>query len=88
MEQARAELGAFLGARGLDYNSFDDDTRARIEADWVMGDPDTVGETLTTDLALGVDGYVLNMVANGHNPDRVHLLGETAAKIFTAGRSV
>ncbi len=80
MELARAELGSFLGARGLNYSDFDEETKLKIEADWVFGDPDTVGEALANDRALGIDGYVLNMVANGHNPERVALLGTTATK--------
>ena len=79
MEQARTELAEFLGRQGLDYGSMDDDERAAAEAGFVFGDPDTVGETLRDDLALGVDGYVLSLVANGHIPGRVTLLGETAS---------
>jgi F420-dependent oxidoreductase-like protein len=80
MEQARKELAAFLDPRGLNYSGMDPDTQAKIEADWVFGDPDTVGETLANDRALGIDGYVLNMVANGHIPERVALLGRTASR--------
>jgi F420-dependent oxidoreductase-like protein len=79
MEQARIELGDFLATKGLDYRSFDDATKAKIEADWVIGDPDTVGEVLLNDLSTGVDGYTLNMVANGHISERVALLGTTAS---------
>ncbi len=79
MEQARAELGAFLGARGLNYSSMSRDDQAKIESDWVFGDPDSVGETLSNDLALGIDGYVLSLVANGHVAERVALLGQTAS---------
>jgi F420-dependent oxidoreductase-like protein len=78
MEQARAELGEFLGRQGLDYAAMDDDERAVTEAGFVFGDPDTVGETLRDDLDLGIDGYVLSLVANGHIPERVTLLGVTA----------
>jgi F420-dependent oxidoreductase-like protein len=80
MEQARDEMASFLGGRGIDYASFDDETKRKFEADWVFGDPDTVGEALSNDLALGVDGYVLSLVANGHDPERVHLLGDTASR--------
>lgn len=83
MEEARQELGAFLGPRGLNYADADAATKQAIEADWVFGDPDTVGEVLMNDRALGIDGYVLNMVANGQNPERVALLGTTAAKAIS-----
>lgn len=81
MEDARSELAAFLAPRGIDDLALDDAARARFDADWVLGDPDTVGQTLADDLALGVDGYVLSLVANGHDPDRVALLGQTASKV-------
>jgi alkanesulfonate monooxygenase SsuD/methylene tetrahydromethanopterin reductase-like flavin-dependent oxidoreductase (luciferase family) len=79
MEQARAEFGAFVEARGMPYLSMDDEAKRRVESDWVFGDPDSVAEILTKDMELGIDGYVLSLVANGHNPDRVSLLGETAS---------
>lgn len=34
-------------------------------------------------LDLGVDGLTCNLPANGHDPDNVELLGETAAKLVT-----
>jgi alkanesulfonate monooxygenase SsuD/methylene tetrahydromethanopterin reductase-like flavin-dependent oxidoreductase (luciferase family) len=46
-----------------------------------VGDPDTVGEQLAADLALGVDGFTINAPLNGHIPERVALLGETARKV-------
>ncbi len=85
MEQARSELGAFLGARGLNYSSMSRDDQAKIESDWVFGDPDSVGETLSNDLALGIDGYVLSLVANGHVAERVALLGQTASAAIPNG---
>lgn len=83
MEQARDELAVFLAAQGLDYSAMDDDERATVEAGFVFGDPDTVGEALRDDLELGIDGYVLSLVANGHVPGRVTLLGTTATAALT-----
>ncbi len=85
MEQARTELAAFLGPRGIDMTSLDDDTRTQIESQFVLGDPDTVGAIIADDLALGIDGYAFNLVANGHIPERVALLGETASKAISRG---
>jgi alkanesulfonate monooxygenase SsuD/methylene tetrahydromethanopterin reductase-like flavin-dependent oxidoreductase (luciferase family) len=48
---------------------------------FILGDPDTVGERLSEDLALGVDGFTINAPANGHVPGRVALLGETVRKV-------
>jgi F420-dependent oxidoreductase-like protein len=74
-EQAEAELAPFLAARGIDL--------AAAKSRFILGDPDEVGEQLARVLDLGVDGFTCNMIANGHDPDRVALLGETAAKLVT-----
>jgi F420-dependent oxidoreductase-like protein len=81
MEQAQADLAGYLRLRGLDVDAMTDDARTAITSRFVLGDPDTVGERLSADLALGVDGFTLNAPANGHIPGRVQLLGETAAKV-------
>ena len=47
----------------------------------VWGEPDEVGERLTAVLDLGVDGITCSLPGNGWNPDRVELLGTTAAKV-------
>jgi F420-dependent oxidoreductase-like protein len=81
MEEAQADLAAYLRMRGLDLDAMTDDVRAAITSRFILGDPDTVAERLSADLALGVDGFTLNAPANGHIPGRVQLLGETAAKV-------
>jgi alkanesulfonate monooxygenase SsuD/methylene tetrahydromethanopterin reductase-like flavin-dependent oxidoreductase (luciferase family) len=47
----------------------------------IYGDPDTVGEQMAESMTLGVDGFTINLPANGHIPGRVELLGETVAPI-------
>jgi F420-dependent oxidoreductase-like protein len=81
MEEARADLAAYFAMRGIDVAGMPDDQRRWFEDRFVLGDPDTVGERLSADLALGIDGFTLNAPANGHVPGRVSLLGETAAKV-------
>jgi F420-dependent oxidoreductase-like protein len=81
MEQAQAELAAFFAGQGVNLDSLDANQRAAATARFIVGDPDTVGERLTADLAMGVDGFTLNAPANGHIASRVALLGETAAKV-------
>jgi F420-dependent oxidoreductase-like protein len=81
MEEAQADLAAYFAMRGVDLGSLADDRRAAMTGRFILGDPDTVGERLTADLSMGVDGFTLNAPANGHVPGRVTLLGETAAKI-------
>ena len=82
-EQAEAAVTRFLGERGIDLATADDATRRMIEARITLGDPDEVGEKLAAVLDLGVDGLTCNLPANGHDPDNVELLGETAAKLVT-----
>jgi F420-dependent oxidoreductase-like protein len=59
-----------------------DQTRSMLSGRAHVGDPDTVAEKLAADLALGVDGFTINLPANGHVEGRVALLGETAAKVL------
>jgi F420-dependent oxidoreductase-like protein len=84
MEEARADLDAYFAMRGIDLSRLSDDRRAAMTDRFILGDPDTVGERLTADLAIGVDGFTLNAPANGHIAGRVTLLGETAAKVVGA----
>ena len=81
MELAHADLAAYFAMRGIDFASMPDDRRQAMTARFVIGDPDTVGEQLSDDLAMGVDGFTLNAPANGHIEGRVTLLGETVAKV-------
>jgi F420-dependent oxidoreductase-like protein len=81
-EQAEADLTAYLRARGIDLATADEGFRRMVESRFVLGDPDEVGERLANDLELGVDGFTINMPANGHDPDNVELLGQTAAKLI------
>src|SRR3954451_13658394 len=81
MEEAMNDLAAFMRFRGIDLDLLEPDQRAAITARFIVGDPDTVGERLSDDLTLGIDGFTINLPANGHIAGRVALLGETAAKV-------
>jgi F420-dependent oxidoreductase-like protein len=81
MDEAQADLAAYFAMRGIDLGRLSEDRRSAMTSRFILGDPDTVGERLAADLALGVDGFTLNAPANGHVPGRVTLLGETAAKV-------
>jgi F420-dependent oxidoreductase-like protein len=80
-DAAYADMQAFLGARGLDLESMDAGLRERILAMLVWGDPDEVGERLTTIMEGGIDGITCSLPANGWNPERVEQLGTTASKV-------
>ncbi len=81
MEEAQADLRAYLSLRGMDFDTLPEDFRQILTTRIILGDPDTVGERLQADLAMGVDGFTINAPANGHIPGRVSLLGEIAAKV-------
>ncbi|MFP5321236.1 MAG: LLM class F420-dependent oxidoreductase [Acidimicrobiia bacterium] len=80
-EQARDEVDALLARRGVDTSSMGDDDAARARSAITYGSPDELGEVFSGWLALGVDGFTVNAVANGHVPGRVSLLGETLSEV-------
>ena len=75
--EALAELDAMLTGRGLSGSALE-----AARANVVYGDPDTVAEQMAAQLALGLDGFTVNAVANGHIEGRVQLLGETLAQLI------
>ena len=75
--EALAELDAMLAGRGLTGSALE-----AARANVVHGDPDTVAEQMAAQLALGLDGFTVNAVANGHIEGRVQLLGETLAPLI------
>lgn len=77
MEEAEAEANAWFDRRGVD-----EQTRTAILSRYHVGDPDTIGARFEEELATGVDGFTVNMPANGHVPERVSLLGETLSPLF------
>jgi F420-dependent oxidoreductase-like protein len=81
-EEAKADLIAYFGRRGLDLGSMSDDDQAVWLANFVWGDPDTVGEKFAEFLRPGIDGFTINLPANGHVEGRVALLGETLAPLL------
>jgi F420-dependent oxidoreductase-like protein len=82
-EQAKADLLAYFGRRGLDLASMSDDEQAVWLSNFTWGDPDTVGEAFAAMLQPGIDGFTINMPANGHIEGRVELLGKTLAPLIT-----
>jgi F420-dependent oxidoreductase-like protein len=77
------EVGkGFFLERGLDLEAMAEEDREPFLALVTWGDPDEVGEQLSGLLDLGIDGLTLSLPANGHDPDMVALLGETASRLF------
>lgn len=80
--EAEADLSAMFQRRGVDLDALDASDRAMLTGRIVTGDPDTVAERLSADLAHGLDGFTLNLPANAHVPGRVALLAETVAPLI------
>ncbi len=77
MEELDADYRAVAQAKGW--------SDAHIEAAkgaLISGDPDTVGEILAGAVAMGLDGLTVDLPVNGHNTERIELLGEIASKVL------
>jgi alkanesulfonate monooxygenase SsuD/methylene tetrahydromethanopterin reductase-like flavin-dependent oxidoreductase (luciferase family) len=75
MEEAEADLREIAGVKG-----FNDEVVELMKHILIYGDPDTVGEKLLAAMNTGIDGLTINLPANGHNTDRIALLGQVASK--------
>lgn len=76
-EEADADLQAMAALKG-----WNDEVVEMAKAVLIFGDPDTVGEKLEAVMATGIDGMTINLPGNGHNVERVALLGEVANKVL------
>jgi F420-dependent oxidoreductase-like protein len=79
MEAADADLKAVATVK-----KWSNDVVAMARRLLIFGDPDTVGEHIADAMSYGIDGVALNLPANGHDPERVSLLGEIARKVIAA----
>jgi F420-dependent oxidoreductase-like protein len=77
IEEAEADLRAMAAAKG-----FSDEIMDMIKAIFIYGDPDSVGEELQALMDTGLDGLTINLPFNGHNTDRIGLLGEVAHAVM------
>ena len=80
METAYADLKETAQAKAWPASKFEEIIDGRT--DFIIGDPDTVGETFNKLAAYGLDGVTVDLPANAHKPDRIALLAETASKYF------
>ncbi|NNE72706.1 MAG: LLM class F420-dependent oxidoreductase [Acidimicrobiales bacterium] len=77
MEEAEADLNEMGATKGWGPEIIE-----MAKTILTVGDPDTVGEWLADAKATGIDGITISLPANGHKPDRIHLLAEVANKAF------
>jgi F420-dependent oxidoreductase-like protein len=80
-DEAVADADAYLLARGIDVSALGEEEAQQIRSMIVLGDPDEVGETLAARKLDGVDGFTLNLPANGHIEGRIELLGAVGRRI-------
>lgn len=79
-DQARRMQREFMHRTGVDLDALSAKDRAAATDRHFVGTPDEVAEQLRTRvLDAGVDGVLLNLVANGHQPGAVHLAGQAAS---------
>lgn len=76
MAEAEADLSAIAAVKG-----WGPEVVELLKEFVTFGTPDMVGEELSEIMATGIDGLTLNLAGNGHNPDRVSLLGEVASQV-------
>jgi len=77
-ERVRAE---FFARRGIKVDKLPENMRRAIESALVIGEPDDVGEFVQRELmSRGLDGVIVNLPLNGHQPEIVRLAGETLRK--------
>lgn len=78
-DEAVAVARAYMAPRGVEI---DDDSLAAMAPERIVaGDPDEVGEQLSSLLDLGIDGFTCNLPANGHEVDPVSLLGGVLSRV-------
>ena len=75
MEEAEADLAALGRVKG-----WNDGVMDMVRKVLVFGDADTVGEYIAEAVGMGLDGITVDLPVNGHNLERVELLGEVALK--------
>lgn len=81
-DRARALQREYLRGVGVDLDALDDEGRAAATARHFCGTPDDVAADLQARvLDAGVDGLIVNLVTNGHEPGAVDLAGRTLRKL-------
>ena len=81
-DQARAARDQHMLRTGVDLSAMDPERRKSVEARQFVGTPDDVAAQLQERvLDQGVDGLIVNMIANGHQPGVIELAGSTLRKL-------
>jgi F420-dependent oxidoreductase-like protein len=75
MEALEADLARIATTKG-----WNDAILAMVRKVLIYGDADTVGERIAEAVGMGLDGITVDLPVNGHDVERVALLGEIARK--------
>jgi len=81
-DAARAKLAGLLAARGADLDTVESDPElaATVLGRMVWGDPDEAVAKVQEVAALGLDGFVVNLIADPGDAEAVALAGEVLTK--------
>jgi len=71
MEEAEADVAELAAVKG-----WNEEIAGMVKSMLIFGDADTVGEHLQGVMDAGLDGLTVDLPINGHNLDRIALLGE------------
>ncbi|MEU4341801.1 LLM class F420-dependent oxidoreductase [Nocardia sp. NPDC023852] len=84
-DRVRKQQQDYLSGMGIDLSALSEEERKQSPADrQFVGTPDEVAEQLRTRvLDHGIDGLIVNMVFNGHEPGAVELAGRTLAPLVS-----
>ena len=84
-DTARRMHKEMFASRGVDLDAMDDDTRRLATDRHFVGAPEEVAEQVVTRvLDAGIDGFVFNMVVNGHVPGAVSMACEALRPVVRA----
>jgi F420-dependent oxidoreductase-like protein len=75
LEEAEADLTAMAQVKG-----WNDTVKDMVRKALIFGDADTVGEQIAEAVGMGLDGVTVDLPVNGHDLERIALLGEIASK--------
>jgi F420-dependent oxidoreductase-like protein len=76
--EVEADLAALAKVKG-----WNDTVMDMIRKELIFGDADTVGERIAEAYGMGLDGITVDLPVNGHNTERVELLGQIALAAMT-----
>lgn len=83
-DRARKLQSDYLLARGIDLSTLSPEQKAAAVDRQFAGNPDDVAEQIKTKvLDKGIDGVIINLVTNGHEPGIVELAGKTLAPLVS-----